>query len=292
MNKTEKTEKLMKVAAALRALGEDFADDADCLEAYALSAAERRFTIVNAGTTNTGKSTLFNALLGREEAFRTADVRETTVCRDIGWGRDAVLTDTPGCGSCSEADDREAAKAYRRADLVMFVHNLATGGLTQSEMDVLASVRRALGEEDFRTRTIVVGTRLDSCGDGSEAVNRRECEDQIEAAFGVKLPFFAVSSRRHLRGLGEAAAGRSEAAAVFLKAGGIEPLARHLASERGRQGRRGLARFRTTVEKIRRLTEEASARLARSNERLDDILRSSQASRESLEAEIRRLKAA
>ncbi len=284
--------KAEKVVCGVRSLGPEFADDADTLEAYLQCVGESRFTVVNAGTTNTGKSTLFNAILGVDEAFRTADVRETKVCRDIAWGPRMVLVDTPGCGSCSAADDREAAKAYRRADLVLFVHNLATGGLTRDEMDVLEAVRRYMGERDFRERTIVVGTRLDCCSEETAAVNRRECEAQIRSELGVRLTFFAVSPKRHFRGLKMASGGEKAKAGVFLASAHVEELINAICAFGKRAGRRGLGRFDKLREKIEKRVLQARASYERAVAAVRKARSEAEAEIAPIKAEIRRLRSA
>ena len=280
------------IVQRVRALGPEFAEDADTLEAYLQCAGERRFTIANAGTTNTGKSTLFNAILGREEAFRTADVRETTVCRDIAWGPRMVLVDTPGCGSCSAADDREAAKAYRRADIVLFVHNLATGGLKRDEMDVLESVRRYMGEKDFRERTIIVGTRLDCCSGEAAAVNRKECEAQILAELGARLKFFEVSPKRHFRGLAMATGGDKAKAKVFFASAGVDRLINAICAFAQSAGRRGLNRFDSLREKIRDRMRQARAAYERDTAAVRKAQADANAEIAPIKAEIRRLRSA
>ena len=280
------------IVQRIRALGPEFAEDADTLEAYLMSSGEKRFTIANAGTTNTGKSTLFNAFLGKEEAFRTADVRETTVCRDIAWGPRMVLVDTPGCGSCSAADDREAAKAYRRADLVVFVHNLATGGLKRDEMEVLESVCRYMGEKDFRERTVVVGTRIDCCPGGTAAVNRRECEAQLLSELGARLRFFEVSPKRYFRGLQMAAGGEQDKAKVFFASSGVDSLASSIRAFAGKSGRRGLNRFDGLREKIRSRLHQARAAYERDSDAVKRAKADEEAEIAPIKAEIARLRAA
>ena len=290
MNRTNQNAAML--VRRVRALGSKFAADADMLEDYLQCAGESRFVIANAGTTNTGKSTLFNAILGKEEAFRTADVRETTVCRDIAWGPCMALVDTPGCGSCSAADDREAAKAYRRADLVLFVHNLAAGGLKRDEMDVLEAVRRYMGEKDFKERTMMVGTRLDCCSAEAATVNRQECEAQIQAEMGVKLKFFAVSPKRHFRGLGMVAAGEKAKAGVLLASAGMESLVNAIRAISKKDGRRGLNRFDGLRKKIRDLVLQARTACARDEAAVRKAQRDAQAEMEPIEAEIRSLRSA
>lgn len=279
------------IVRRVRALGPEFADDAEMLEVYLRCVGECRFTIANAGTTNTGKSTLFNAILGRDEAFRTADVRETTVCRDIAWGPHMVLVDTPGCGSCSAADDREAAKAYRRADLVLFVHNLATGGLKRDEMDVLNAVRRYMGEKDFQERTIMVGTRLDCCSEETAAANREECEAQIRSELGSRLKFFAVSPKRHFRGLKMAAGGEKAKSEMFLASAGIGALIHAICSFSQKAGRRGVNRFDSLREKIRRRVRQAQAAYERDKAAVLKAQTDAEAALAPIRVELRRLNA-
>ena len=282
----------IEIVKKLRALGPEFSADADGLEAYLQSSGERRFVIANAGTTNTGKSTLFNALLGRLEAFKTADVRETTVCRDIGWTQSAVFTDTPGCGSSSAADDRETSKAYQRADLVLFVHNLSTGGLKRDEMDVLEAVRRIMGERDFSERVLVIGTRQDECSDVAAEINRKECLELIKSEFGCELKFFAASPKRHFRGLSFAQAGENGKAQVFLEKGGIAALADALRAAQRRLGKRGMDRFDNLKRRIRALIADARKDYERLTAAAESAKAAAEAELAPLRAEIRRLQAA
>ena len=277
------------IVQRIRALGPEFAADADTLEAYLQYSGESRCIIANAGTTNTGKSTLFNALLGREEVFRTADIRETTVCRDAGWGGGIVLTDTPGCGSCSAADDREAAKAYQRADLVVFVHNIATGGMQRDEMDVLKAVMRHMGRKDFRQRTVIVGTRKDACSEAEAQVNRNECLDQVKRELGVDLPFFATSPKRHFRGMKLFAEGKKKDAGVLFAAAGVEDLAKHLRGISGTLGKRGLGRFDSLRQKLKKLCDRARMEFERDAAAVREAQACAEAELAPIRAEIRRL---
>lgn len=97
----------------------------------------RRIEIVAFGTISSGKSSLLNALAGRE-MFRTDVVGGTTTSRgEIPWsGHDRViLTDTPGLAEVA-GEDRAAlaAKSAEDADLVLFV---VDGPLKNYERDLL-----------------------------------------------------------------------------------------------------------------------------------------------------------
>ena len=105
-----------------------------------------KLEIVAFGTVSSGKSSLLNALAGRD-AFQTDPRGGTTVQRqEIPWpGNDQVLlVDTPGLGEIDGAEHiAVAAEAARDADLVVMV---VDGPLRQSEFKLLAR----LGEMEKR----------------------------------------------------------------------------------------------------------------------------------------------
>lgn len=96
--------------------------------------------IVAFGTISSGKSSLLNALAGRQ-VFRTNVVGGTTVSRsEIPWpaGDKVVLADTPGLAEVrGEARAAEAAAAAQDADLVLFV---VDGPLKSYERDLLEAL--------------------------------------------------------------------------------------------------------------------------------------------------------
>jgi predicted GTPase/uncharacterized protein (DUF697 family) len=102
--------------------------------------------IVAFGTISSGKSSLLNALAGRD-AFQTDPRGGTTIQRqEIPWpGNDQVLlVDTPGLGEVDGAEHiAVAAEAARDADMVLMV---VDGPLRQSEFKLLSR----LGEMEKR----------------------------------------------------------------------------------------------------------------------------------------------
>lgn len=97
----------------------------------------QRFEIVAFGTISSGKSSLLNALAGRE-IFQT-DARGGTTTRrgEIDWpGRDQlILVDTPGLGEVDGAEHVHlAAESVKNADLVLLV---VDGPLRASEFELL-----------------------------------------------------------------------------------------------------------------------------------------------------------
>ncbi|MDL2716990.1 MAG: tRNA uridine-5-carboxymethylaminomethyl(34) synthesis GTPase MnmE [Acidobacteriota bacterium] len=175
-------EAILDVLAGLEA-GLDFAEDVEAadllaagaaldaaageVEALAATAArggarDRRKVVAILGRPNAGKSTLFNALVGRDRAIVTA-VPGTTrdaiadTC-EIG-GETVTLLDTAGLRATEDEVEKigvaVAERAGEGADLVLYAID-ATRGLSEEDEDFL---RRGRGEGTLlvRTKTDLVG---------------------------------------------------------------------------------------------------------------------------------------
>lgn len=128
-----------------RAYADDAVEDAQLREQLKKSLADlqqkyegRKLEIVAFGTISSGKSTLLNALAGRE-LFATDVVGGTTTRRsEVPWpGADGVtLVDTPGLAEVRGQDRAaQAAAAAKNADLVLLV---VDGPLRSFEADLVA----------------------------------------------------------------------------------------------------------------------------------------------------------
>jgi small GTP-binding protein len=124
------------------AAGEEVPDDVRAEIRRSVAALEKKYQsrkleIVAFGTVSSGKSSLLNALAGRE-IFRSDPRGGTTQARsDIPWPGDdrVVLVDTPGLAEVrGEERAHLAARAAKDADLVLFV---ADGSLKAYEVDLL-----------------------------------------------------------------------------------------------------------------------------------------------------------
>ncbi|ODT99440.1 MAG: hypothetical protein ABS79_04500 [Planctomycetes bacterium SCN 63-9] len=133
-----------------------------------LEKERREFRVVVFGTGSAGKTSLINALLGRQ-AGATHPVMGTTQRGEIhtevieGVEGTLLLTDTPGLsefGKEGEAREREARDLAEAADLILFV---ADHDLIRAELDAL------LGLAKLKKRLIVVFNKTDRFTDEDRA---------------------------------------------------------------------------------------------------------------------------
>jgi small GTP-binding protein len=116
----------------------------------------QKVEIVAFGTISSGKSSLLNALAGRD-VFRTNVIGGTTTTRsEIPWpaGDSVVLVDTPGLAEVrGEARAAEAAEAAKNADMVLFVVDGPLKAYESELMSALAAMQKrivvCLNKEDW-----------------------------------------------------------------------------------------------------------------------------------------------
>jgi small GTP-binding protein len=224
----------------------------------------QQLEIVAFGTISSGKSSLLNALAGRN-VFRTNVIGGTTATRsEIPWpaGDRVVLVDTPGLAEVrGEVRASESAAAAKNADLVLFV---VDGPLKSYESELL----QALAKMEKR---IVVCLNKE---DWYEAPERDELLAQLveQAAPAVSVAdVVAVRSRptkrRRVRVLSD---GSEQEEEVDVEPD-IGPLARQLMSIVQRDGRELL--LANLLLQSRGLVDEAKERvLAALDARADEVV--------------------
>lgn len=93
-----------------------------------------KFYLVNAGRMNHGKSSLLNSLTGEvEDVFEVKDKRTTVKNKVYQYSENIYFIDTPGLNA-NNKDDQEAIKAYKKANIILFVHNLSVGDIRKEEV--------------------------------------------------------------------------------------------------------------------------------------------------------------
>ena len=224
----------------------------------------QQLEIVAFGTISSGKSSLLNAVAGRQ-VFRTDVVGGTTAARsEIPWpaGDRVILVDTPGLAEVrGESRAAESAAAAKNADLVLFV---VDGPLKSYEVDLL----EALAAMEKR---IVVCLNKE---DWYDAAQRDELLRQISeqatpavAAADVVAVRSRPTKRRRVRVLSDGSE-QEEEVAVEPDVG---PLARRMMSIVQRDGRELL--LANLLLQSRGLVDESKQRVvATLNERADEVI--------------------
>ena len=132
-----------------------------------IDADAQKVNIINAGVMNHGKSSLFNSLLDKN-IFPEEDIRTTVTNQTEPWGENVFLIDTPGL-SAEIADDAVAYEAYRRANVILFVHRIDTGELHKNGLDGLNKIKALFPDEKFFAEHFcLVLTSIDDRSDKNE----------------------------------------------------------------------------------------------------------------------------
>ena len=110
--------------------------------------------ITCAGVYNAGKSTLLNALIGKK-VFEIGDIPTTSAIDKVETDN-IVYVDTPGLNA-NDIDNEMANKAYKNADIVIFVSNIQNGGLNSAEANYIKKISDIMGGiEIFKNSVIFV----------------------------------------------------------------------------------------------------------------------------------------
>ena len=159
-----------------------------------------KITIANTGQYSSGKSTLFNALLGRvdDERFKTG-AAPTTREGDRERFTDSIdLLDTPGIDA-NLADDAEAFRMLMESDIIIMTHSISTGMLNGREYKWLKRIADEIGQENLSDRLIFVSTCIEEVQDESDRQKLRdEIQRQVsEISQGKSIAFYEVSSKKY-----------------------------------------------------------------------------------------------
>lgn len=164
----------------------------------------QKVNIINAGVMNHGKSSLFNSLINKD-VFPEEDIRTTVKIQVEQWSNKACLIDTPGL-SAEIVDDVVAYEAYRRANVILFVHRVDTGEIHKNGIDGLNKIKSLFHDEKFFTEHFcLVLTSIDEQNASKNLSTiigkiRADVENNCGLS-GFKI--FSVSNPRYRKGMAE-----------------------------------------------------------------------------------------
>ena len=159
-----------------------------------------KITIANTGQYSSGKSTLFNVLLGRvdNERFQTGAIPTTKAGDRERFAEGIDLMDTPGIDA-NLADDAEAFRMLMESDIIIMTHNVKMGMLNRAEYEWLKKIADGIGQENLSDRLIFVSTWIDEIQNEADRQKLRdELQRQIsEISRGKSVAFYEVSAKRY-----------------------------------------------------------------------------------------------
>lgn len=173
--------------------------------------------IVNAGVMNQGKSSLFNSLLDSEQLV-TGDVQVTRKCTEIKFAEGVYLVDTPGL-EAEDKDDTEAQKAYKKANMIIFVHTPNSGEFHANELDWINRMAVMAPSKEYFWKHFCIVLTFKEAKDEQELENiKGKIRKDLQKVCGnADVPMFLVSNLRYWKG-------KTRKQDAFIKASGIQEL--------------------------------------------------------------------
>ena len=169
-----------------------------------IDADAHKVNIINAGVMNHGKSSLFNSLLGKN-VFPEEDIRTTVKIQVEPWVDNVFLIDPPGLNA-EIIDDKVAYEAYRRANVILFVHRVDTGELHKNGLEGLNKIKSLFADDNFFVEHLcLVLTSIDDKSASNDLeVIRDKALDDIKNFCGLSgFKVFYVSNTRYRKGMTE-----------------------------------------------------------------------------------------
>lgn len=163
----------------------------------------QNINIINAGIMDHGKSSLFNSLLDKD-FFKVADVRTTVEIGTAQWRDNVYLLDTPGL-KANEKDDLTAHDAYRRANMIIFVHNPQVGELHENELAAINKIKALFNNDDFFCKHFCLVLTFGE-SESKENINSilTKTLDDVKTHCGIsEFKIFVVSNSCYQKGIAE-----------------------------------------------------------------------------------------
>lgn len=158
--------------------------------------------ITNTGMVSSGKSSLYNILIDRQDEFFKTGAARTTTTADVFQGELCEFVDTPGI-DVTEEDDDLAYRTIMSSDLIMMIHNIKTGPLQRREVEWLEKIVQNINDPSaVKQRLIFVCSWKDAREkneDYQEILNT--IKQMVFDVTKVEIPFFDVSTKKYKAGV-------------------------------------------------------------------------------------------
>ena len=157
---------------------------------------------INAGRMNHGKSSLINALVDKENLLATDDIRTTVKQEAVDFKDGIKFVDTPGLNAKNE-DDEIAFDAYKKADMILFVHSPRIGELHRNELESINLIAGLFpSKQDFWNRFCLIFSFKEELEDADyEQIKDKSLSDLKNYCDGEGFPVFRVSSSIYWAGV-------------------------------------------------------------------------------------------
>ncbi len=263
----------------------------------ALFHADHPYLIVLVGAFNTGKSSMINALIGKQalEVGATPTTTKIAILRhgpapqrsqagDVETVFDPTpmleqvsLVDTPGLDSVFKTHDEITRRFLHRADLVLMVL-LATQAMSASSVEYLQSLRA------YGKRVIVVINQIDTLDPQEQQTLRDFITERSKLSLGFVPEVWMVSARLALQAYEEHPETPRES--ELWKASGFDQMERYIRGALG-DTTRVRQKLETPLQIARNVVTVASAKIRDQQNALADYRRSAQNVKNQIEAAIR-----
>ncbi len=188
----------------------------------------KSFYVVISGIQNSGKSTLGNALLGdyQNKTFKVGDYRLTDKNEEKLSSDGITYVDTPGYGTTEEGDTLACQDAWRKANLVLFLHSEILGGADlKIEMDMLKELAQVL--PDIKNRLLIVCTKISGMSTEESQGVARSFVGKANELLGVECNFQCVDT-----GWYQAAMSNSKVSEKLVEKSGINKVKEWITNNR------------------------------------------------------------
>lgn len=173
------------------------------------SLKNRNVTVTNTGVVSSGKSSLFNALLGikmNDKNRFSVGAARTTMSKDIEkYSENIVLVDTPGIDVKNE-DDEVALNAICASSIIVMVHNIKMGMLQNNEVEWLKKIAINFNgnKKQLKDRFIFVNSWIDErMMESSYQSTVDETKRILFETLETEVEVYNVSAKLYIKGISE-----------------------------------------------------------------------------------------